>query len=74
MVGCDIDRNTNNQDPVVKSSADVRALTYCDLECIHIPGLMEVLKLHQDFQDQFATDIQHDLTYNLRQGCEAEVM
>ena len=72
-VGCDIDKNISVGDTVVKSSADVRALTYCDLECIHIPGLVDVLKLHQDFQDQFATDIQHDLTYNLREGFEADV-
>ena len=68
LVGCDIDKNISIGDTVIKSSADVRALTYCDLECIHIPGLGDVPKLHQDFQDQFANDIQHDLTYNLREG------
>ena len=34
---------------------------------------MEVLKLYPEFQDQFAEDIKHDLTYNLREGYDAEV-
>lgn len=79
LVGCDIPiqkmsdtgvSSTNN--PVVKSSADVRALTYCFLECIQVPELLQVLKLHTDFRDQFANDIQHDLTYNLREGFEQD--
>ena len=77
LIGCDIPLiqsptgNTSNTD-VVKSSADVRALTYCFLECIHVPGLLQVLKLHTDFRSQFANDFQHDLTYNLRQGFEQD--
>lgn len=58
---------------VVKSSCDVRALTYCDLKCIYVQGLVEVLRLYPEYQSQFANDIQHDLTYNLREGYEAEV-
>ena len=50
----------------------MRALTYCDLECIPIADLVQVLSLHPDFQDQFSGDIQHDLTYNLREGFEQE--
>merc|ERR1719259_301794 len=53
---------------VVKSSCDVRALTYCDLKLLHIPGFVEVLWLYPDFKDKFAEDIIHDLTYNLREG------
>lgn len=49
-----------------------QALTYCDLKCIHIWGLIEVLRLYPEFQQEFANDIQHDLTYNLREGYEAE--
>ena len=33
---------------------------------------MEVLRLYPEFRDQFSEDIQHDLTYNLREGYEAE--
>lgn len=59
---------------VVKSSCDVKALTYCDLKCIHMQGLVEVLRLYPEYQQEFAHDIQHDLTYNLREGYEAEVI
>ena len=86
-MGCDISLNlmhhgtngqggqsvTNNQDFILKSSSDVKALTYCDLKCIHIAGLIDVLRLYPEYQQEFANDIQHDLTYNLREGYEAEV-
>lgn len=60
-------------DAVIKSSSDVRALTYCDLKCIHVAGLIEVLRLYPEYQQEFANDIQHDLTFNVREGYEAEV-
>lgn len=47
-----------------------QALTYCDLKCIHMGGLVEVLRLYPEYQQQFANDIQHDLTFNLREGYE----
>ncbi|KAF7418678.1 hypothetical protein HZH68_001331 [Vespula germanica] len=86
LVGCDINvhlQHGNNgggtggggsggSDVVVKSSCDVKALTYCDLKCIHMQGLVEVLRLYPEYQHEFAHDIQHDLTYNLREGYEAE--
>lgn len=36
-------------------------------------GLIDVLRLYPEYQSEFAHDIQHDLTYNLREGYEAEV-
>ncbi|XP_052862355.1 potassium voltage-gated channel subfamily H member 8 [Anopheles cruzii] len=83
LVGCDISihllhgnqgnsGNTGSQDTIVKSSGDVKALTYCDLKSIHLGGLVEVLRLYPEYQQEFANDIQHDLTYNLREGYEAE--
>ena len=60
-------------DVVVKSSCDVKALTYCDLKCINMQGLVDVLRLYPEYQQIFANEIQHDLTYNLREGYEAEV-
>lgn len=83
-MGCDINMHLNHSnggqvissgptDVVVKSSSDVKALTYCDLKCIHIQGLVDVLRLYPEYQQEFANDIQHDLTYNLREGYEAEV-
>ncbi|XP_035786978.1 potassium voltage-gated channel subfamily H member 8-like isoform X1 [Anopheles albimanus] len=83
LVGCDISMhllhgnqgnsgNTGSQDTLVKSSGDVKALTYCDLKSIHMNGLVDVLRLYPEYQQEFANDIQHDLTYNLREGYEAE--
>ncbi|XP_017766583.1 PREDICTED: potassium voltage-gated channel subfamily H member 8 [Eufriesea mexicana] len=84
LVGCDINVHLQHgsngggtggggaADVVVKSSCDVKALTYCDLKCIHMHGLVEVLRLYPEYQHEFANDIQHDLTYNLREGYEAE--
>ncbi|XP_022227536.2 uncharacterized protein LOC111077533 isoform X4 [Drosophila obscura] len=62
--------NSAGQDVVVRSSSDIKALTYCDLKCVHMGGLVEVLRLYPEYQQQFANDIQHDLTYNLREGYE----
>ncbi|XP_069673245.1 voltage-gated delayed rectifier potassium channel KCNH8 isoform X2 [Periplaneta americana] len=61
-----------SSDVVIKSSCDVKALTYCDLKCINMQGLVDVLRLYPEYQQEFANDIQHDLTYNLREGYEAE--
>ena len=74
-MGCDISKHlcSNTNDVVIKSSCDVRALTYCDLKCLCIPGLVDVLKLYPEFQEQFAEDVKHDLTYNLREGYDADV-
>lgn len=62
-----------NIDMIVKSSSDVRALTYCDLKSIHMQGLVDVLRLYPEYQQEFSNDIQHDLTFNVREGYEAEV-
>ncbi|XP_050327544.1 potassium voltage-gated channel subfamily H member 8 isoform X1 [Bactrocera neohumeralis] len=64
--------NSAGQDAVVRSSSDVKALTYCDLKCVHMGGLVEVLRLYPEYQQQFANDIQHDLTFNLREGYECQ--
>lgn len=51
----------------------LQALTYCDLKCIHLGGLVEVLRLYPEYQQEFANDIKHDLTFNMREGYETEV-
>ncbi|KAK7071177.1 Potassium voltage-gated channel subfamily H member 4 [Halocaridina rubra] len=74
LVGSDVDVHLQNgTDTVVKSSCDVKALTYCDLKSIFIPGLLEVLKFYLEYQQDFANDIKHDLTYNLREGYDNEL-
>ncbi|XP_037111716.1 potassium voltage-gated channel subfamily H member 6a isoform X1 [Syngnathus acus] len=47
-----------------KSSADVRALTYCDLHKIQRDDLMEVLDMYPDFADTFWHNL--EITFNLR--------
>ncbi|XP_029429687.1 potassium voltage-gated channel subfamily H member 6 isoform X3 [Rhinatrema bivittatum] len=47
-----------------KSSADVRALTYCDLHKIQREDLLEVLDMYPTFSDCFWTNL--EITFNLR--------
>eukprot|EP00062_Callorhinchus_milii_P014708 gi/632964320/ref/XP_007898341.1/ PREDICTED: potassium voltage-gated channel subfamily H member 8-like [Callorhinchus milii] len=58
---------------VIKTNANVKALTYCDLQYIILKGLREVLQLYPEYAQKFIEDIQHDLTYNLREGSEADM-
>lgn len=62
------------QEEVIKTNACVKALTYCDLQYISLKGLREVLGLYPDYAQKFLTEIQHDLTYNLREGHSTEVL
>lgn len=73
LVGCDIPESLNPES-LIKSSSNVKALTYCDLKSLHIPGLLEVLKLYPEFAEIFCTEIIHDLTFNLREGYDGEPM
>ncbi|XP_043916567.1 potassium voltage-gated channel subfamily H member 8-like [Protopterus annectens] len=61
-----------NKDQVIKTNANVKALTYCDLQYIQLKGLREVLELYPEYSQKFISEIQHDLTYNLRQGSETD--
>lgn len=42
------------------------------MKCVYIHGLVDVLRLYPEYQQQFANDIQHDLTFNLREGYECQ--
>ncbi|KAG9264251.1 potassium voltage-gated channel subfamily H member 4 isoform X1 [Astyanax mexicanus] len=55
-------------DQVIKANADVKALTYCDLQYISIRALREVLELYPEYGSRFTEDLHHNLTYNLREG------
>ncbi|KAM4526715.1 voltage-gated delayed rectifier potassium channel KCNH4-like [Fundulus diaphanus] len=57
---------------VIKTNADVKALTYCDLQYISVRGLREVLELYPEYASVFSTDIHNNLTYNLREGSQDE--
>ncbi|XP_055512462.1 potassium voltage-gated channel subfamily H member 8 [Leucoraja erinacea] len=65
-----IGANLAGKDQVIKTSADVKALTYCDLQCIDLKGLYEVLDLYPEYSHKFKDDIHHNLTYNLRDAHE----
>lgn len=68
-----IGANLSLDDRVIKTNADVKALTYCDLQCVNLKGLYEVLDLYPEYSHNFVQDIQQDLTYNLREGHETHV-
>ncbi|XP_056436377.1 potassium voltage-gated channel subfamily H member 8 [Gadus chalcogrammus] len=60
------------KEQVIKTNANVKALTYCDLQYISLKGLREVLRLYPEYSQKFISEIQHDLTYNLREGHGAD--
>uniref|UniRef100_A0A8C3J7Q0 Voltage-gated delayed rectifier potassium channel KCNH4 n=1 Tax=Calidris pygmaea TaxID=425635 RepID=A0A8C3J7Q0_9CHAR len=69
LIGADL----CSTDRVIKTNADVKALTYCDLQYIGLRGLCEVLQLYPEYASKFSADIHQDLTFNLREGSEMEV-
>ncbi|CAL8273223.1 unnamed protein product [Lota lota] len=68
LIGADLP----GYDQVIKTNADVKALTYCDLQYISVKGLREVLRLYPEYGRRFSADIHHNLTYNLREGSELD--
>ncbi|NXP17930.1 KCNH4 protein, partial [Scytalopus superciliaris] len=68
LIGADL----CSTDQVIKTNADVKALTYCDLQHIGLRGLCEVLQLYPEYASKFTADIHQDLTFNLREGSEIE--
>lgn len=69
LIGADL----SSTDQVIKTNADVKALTYCDLQHIGLRGLCEVLQLYPEYASKFTADIHQDLTFNLREGSKMEV-
>ncbi|KAM8946184.1 voltage-gated delayed rectifier potassium channel KCNH4 [Pelodytes ibericus] len=68
LIGADL----SSKDQVIKTNADVKALTYCDLQYLSLRGLLEVLELYPEYSSKFMADIHHDLTFNLREGSETD--
>lgn len=58
---------------IVKSGCDVKSLTYCDLQCLSLKGLQSLMDVYPEFVEKFEEDIQHDLTYNLKEEMENAV-
>ncbi|XP_008072386.1 potassium voltage-gated channel subfamily H member 4 [Carlito syrichta] len=55
---------------VLKTSADVKALTYCGLQQLSSQGLAEVLRLYPEYGATFRAGLPRDLTFNLHQGSD----
>ncbi|KAK7939919.1 hypothetical protein WMY93_003245 [Mugilogobius chulae] len=68
LIGADLPE----QEQVIKTNADVKALTYCDLQYISVKALREVLRLYPEYGNRFSSDIHHNLTYNLREPANSE--
>uniref|UniRef100_A0A3B4B2B1 Voltage-gated delayed rectifier potassium channel KCNH4 n=1 Tax=Periophthalmus magnuspinnatus TaxID=409849 RepID=A0A3B4B2B1_9GOBI len=68
LIGCDLPA----MEQVIKTNADVKALTYCDLQYISVRGLREVLELYPEYANVFNSEIHNNLTYNLREGSQEE--
>ncbi|XP_032177956.1 potassium voltage-gated channel subfamily H member 4 isoform X2 [Mustela erminea] len=58
---------------VLKTSADVKALTYCGLQQLSSRGLAEVLRLYPEYGAAFRAGLPRDLTFNLRQGSDTNI-
>ncbi|OCT95652.1 potassium voltage-gated channel subfamily H member 3 [Xenopus laevis] len=61
LIGCEL----YSEDVVIKSNADVKALTYCDLQGISQRGLRDTLSLYPEYAQKFACQITNQLSYNL---------
>ncbi|KAH0629256.1 hypothetical protein JD844_011193 [Phrynosoma platyrhinos] len=64
LIGCHI----SSREQVVPANADVRGLTYCDLQCLSLPGLLASLELYPEFASKFRRELPCELSYNLGGG------
>ncbi|KAM4795791.1 voltage-gated inwardly rectifying potassium channel KCNH3 [Rhinophrynus dorsalis] len=61
LIGCEI----SSEDTVIKANADVKGLTYCDLQGISLKGLRDTLSLYPEYSQKFTCQIASHLSYNL---------
>ncbi|CAI5765584.1 potassium voltage-gated channel subfamily H member 3 [Podarcis lilfordi] len=64
LIGCHI----SSREEAVQANADVRGLTYCDLQCLSLPGLLASLELYPEFASKFRHELPCELSYNLGGG------
>uniref|UniRef100_A0A6J0SRE1 Voltage-gated inwardly rectifying potassium channel KCNH3 n=1 Tax=Pogona vitticeps TaxID=103695 RepID=A0A6J0SRE1_9SAUR len=64
LIGCHI----SSREQVIQANADVRGLTYCDLQCLSLPGLLASLELYPEFASKFRRELPCELSYNLGGG------
>ncbi|XP_073419560.1 voltage-gated inwardly rectifying potassium channel KCNH3 isoform X3 [Dendrobates tinctorius] len=69
LIGCEV----SFEDSVIKANADVKGLTYCDLQGISLKGLRDTLSLYPEYSYKFTSQITQQLSYNLGSSkCEPE--
>ncbi|XP_063808741.1 potassium voltage-gated channel subfamily H member 3 isoform X1 [Pseudophryne corroboree] len=69
LIGCEV----SFEDTVIKTNADVKGLTYCDLQGISLKGLRDTLSLYPEYAHKFTSQITQQLSYNLGDSrCEPE--
>uniref|UniRef100_A0A8C5M2C9 Voltage-gated inwardly rectifying potassium channel KCNH3 n=1 Tax=Leptobrachium leishanense TaxID=445787 RepID=A0A8C5M2C9_9ANUR len=69
LIGCEV----SSADTVIKANADVKGLTYCDLQGISLKGLRDTLSLYPEYAQKFTSQIATQLSYNLGSSiCEPE--
>ncbi|KAG9491464.1 hypothetical protein GDO78_000130, partial [Eleutherodactylus coqui] len=69
LIGCEV----SFEDTVIKANADVKGLTYCDLQGISLKGLRDTLSLYPEYAYKFTSQITQQLSYNLGSSrCEPE--
>uniref|UniRef100_A0A670YC92 Voltage-gated inwardly rectifying potassium channel KCNH3 n=1 Tax=Pseudonaja textilis TaxID=8673 RepID=A0A670YC92_PSETE len=64
LIGCHI----LSKEEGVQANADVRGLTYCDLQCLSLSGLLASLELYPEFASNFRRELPCELSYNLGGG------
>uniref|UniRef100_A0A1I8IRT7 Cyclic nucleotide-binding domain-containing protein n=1 Tax=Macrostomum lignano TaxID=282301 RepID=A0A1I8IRT7_9PLAT len=68
LFGTDI----KNPEGLMRSMCDVRSLTYCDLQCVELRGLIQLLQQYPEYHEKFKDDLLQDLAYNMREGSDIE--
>ncbi|KAG8452396.1 hypothetical protein GDO86_004264, partial [Hymenochirus boettgeri] len=61
LIGCEL----SFEETVIKANADVKGLTYCDLQGISLRGLRDTLSLYPEYAQKFTCQITNQLSYNL---------
>ncbi|TGZ62826.1 hypothetical protein CRM22_007231 [Opisthorchis felineus] len=58
----------------IRSRCDVKSLTYCDLQCIDLTSLNQVLDQYPKFKSEFIAYLCEDLSFNIQEGAENHVI
>ncbi|VEL22655.1 unnamed protein product [Protopolystoma xenopodis] len=56
------------------SAFDVKALTYCELQCIRLDQqLVSLLTQYPDYRCEFSAALHDELSFNIREGYDPSV-